>query len=65
MAAIDPTQPEGQHIQLTCKNHPELRWFTKNIDFIGARSIFYDFDDNGSTKECECPASDLIVAPTE
>lgn len=49
----------GAHIPLTCVNHPELRWSTKNISFIGARSIFFDgnpFD--GS--ECPCPARDLV-----
>jgi hypothetical protein len=55
---ITKKAPRGQHIALTCKNHPDLRWSTKNIDFIGARSIF----PNGTT-ECSCPASDLIIAP--
>ena len=31
----------GQHIALTCKNHPDLRWSTKNIEYIGARHIFF------------------------
>lgn len=31
----------GAHIALTCRNHPNLRWTTKNIGFIGARSIFF------------------------
>lgn len=55
---IDPNQPYGQHIALTCKNHPELRWSTKNIDFIGARSIFYF---SQTKAECDCSARDLIV----
>jgi hypothetical protein len=55
---IDPNQPYGQHIALTCKNHPDLRWSTKNIDFLGARSIFYFSEDK---PECACPFSDLIV----
>ena len=55
---IDPSQPYGQHIALTCKNHPELRWSTKNIDFIGARSIFYF---SMTVPECSCSARDLIV----
>jgi hypothetical protein len=38
---IDPEQPWGEHIMLTCKNHPNLRWHTKNISYIGARSIFF------------------------
>jgi hypothetical protein len=55
---IDPEQPYGQHIALTCKNHPELRWSTKNIDYIGARSIFY-FSEN--VAECSCSANLLMV----
>ena len=41
---IDPNQPYGQHISLTCKNHPSKRWHTKNIDFVGARTIFFSGD---------------------
>lgn len=55
---IDPEQPYGQHIALTCKNHPDLRWSTKNISYIGARSIFY-FSEN--TPECDCSSNLLIV----
>lgn len=54
----DPSQPYGQHIALTCRKHPNLRWSTKNIDYIGARSIFYFSDE---LPECDCPLSDLIV----
>lgn len=57
---IDPRQPYGQHIYLTCKNHPSLRWHTKNIGYIGARSLFYA---SHVMPECSCPASDLVVAP--
>lgn len=49
--------PYGQHIAVTCKRHPDLRWSTKNIAPIGARSIFYVTDDQ---PECSCPVSDLI-----
>lgn len=57
---IDRTQPYGQHIGLTCRNHPTLTWSTKNIDYIGARSIFF----NGfHAIECSCPMSDLILIP--
>jgi hypothetical protein len=49
---IDPKVPYGRHIPLTCENHPHLRWSTKNIDYIGARSIFYF----GSEPECKCSA---------
>ena len=31
----------GRHIPLRCKNHKNLRWATKNIDNIGARTIFF------------------------
>ena len=47
----------GQHIALTCKNHPDLRWSTKNIEYIGARHIFF----LGKGIECDCPARDLHV----
>lgn len=45
----------AQHIELRCKNHPELRWHTKNISPIGCRTVFYD----GPGVECRCPLSDL------
>lgn len=48
----------GKHISLTCKNHPNLKWSTKNIDDIGCRSIFYFSPELGP--ECSCPASDLV-----
>lgn len=57
---IDKTQPYGVHIALTCKNHPDLRWSTKNIGYIGSRSIFYR---TTRQPECSCPAADLILAP--
>jgi len=53
--------PYGQHIPLRCKNHPNLRWSTKNIAPIGARSIFYSSD----SPECSCPACDLEIVPAE
>lgn len=55
---IDPSRPYGAHITLTCKNHPTLLWSTKNIDFIGARSIFVAGPEYG---ECSCPLRDLVV----
>lgn len=55
---IVPWAPYGQHIGLTCKNHPELSWSTKNISYIGARSIFYDYKGHG---ECGCSGHDLEV----
>lgn len=36
---IDPNR-EGSAV-LTCVNHPNLRWHTKNIGYIGVRSIFF------------------------
>lgn len=41
---IIETIPYGQHITLTCRKHPDLRWSTKNISHIGARSLFFDGD---------------------
>ena len=57
---IDPTQEYGQHIALTCVNHQDLRWSTKNIGWIGARSIFYSGRFDGPA-ECNCSIRDLIV----
>jgi len=53
---ICPWHEYGEHIRLQCKNHPNLRWSTKNIDFIGARTIFYDSNET----ECKCNASSLF-----
>jgi hypothetical protein len=48
----------GRHITLTCKNHPKMRWSTKNIGSIGQRSIFYtSFMETGI--ECDCSIVDL------
>jgi hypothetical protein len=55
--------PHGQHIALTCENHPEKRWSTKNIAPIGCRSIFYNLHSvAGMGPECDCPLCHLIVA---
>ena len=59
---IVPWAPYGQHIGLTCKNHPELSWSTKNISYIGARSIFYDYR---GQSECGCSGHVLIVKVPE
>lgn len=57
----------GEHIPLTCKNHPELRWSTKNIGgrasdgriFFG-RSVFFPSSNwREGHEECDCPGSDL------
>lgn len=56
----------GSHIPLKCKNHPNKRWNTKNILFIGARSIFYSrLDQPEPGTECDCPISDLIPLTVE
>ena len=60
MSRITTKAPYGQHIALTCKNHPELRWSTKNIDYIGARHIFFDLDHTCKGFECSCSIKDLI-----
>jgi hypothetical protein len=63
---INPSAEYGEHINLTCVNHPGLRWSTKNIAPIGCRSIFWwpELDANHTPvhQECTCPASDLIPA---
>lgn len=41
---ITSAYPEGAHVPLMCINHTHLRWHTKNIDWIGARSIFFSGD---------------------
>ena len=47
----------GQHIQLSCKNHLQLRWSTKNIAPLGCRTIFFDLAIDGTEGECGCKAS--------
>ena len=56
---ITTTRPYGEHITLTCLHHTNLRWHTKNIDYIGARTIFFDWATTGGV-ECSCPTSDLV-----
>lgn len=52
----------GKHILLTCKNHPDLRWTTKNIAPIGSRNIFFEGSVTGkSENECTCSCGDLVV----
>ena len=52
--------PYGQHIELTCRNHLNLRWSTKNIDGIGSRTIFFDLGGKIKLPECACKMSELI-----
>lgn len=61
--SIDDSQEYGSMIALTCKNHPELTWRTKNIDYIGARTIFFHLSEN-LYQECDCHVRELIVKPT-
>jgi len=61
LGALTDKVPYGQHIPLACRNHPHLRWSTKNIAPIGARSIFYKSDE----RECDCSAFDLYVVEDE
>ena len=58
-----------EHVTLTCRHHPELRWHCKEIAFTdeggynGSRNIFfYGRADGTFTDECQCPARDLIRA---
>ena len=49
-------------LALACKDHPELRWGTKNIGFIGARSFFFNIFNGGHYSQIkegviECPCS--------
>lgn len=64
---IIKSRPYGQHISLACRNHPNMRWSTKNIGNIGSRSIFYvgqvgpdgTITQDHFTPECSCSAADL------
>src|SRR3954463_6053671 len=54
--------PSGVMYELTCANHTNLRWSTKNpyqrsLFFIGLADDPHDI----TAKECECPFSDLMV----
>lgn len=57
--------PYGQHVELTCKNHPHLRWSTKNIAPIGCRKIFFDLMGQHLGPECDCSLKNLVVVPIE
>lgn len=57
---LTESAPYGQHVGLTCVNHPHLRWSTKNIAPIGCRTIFYNGAADGTySHECNCRLSDL------
>lgn len=61
--------PYGAHIQLTCANHPELGWSTKNIGsqnadrIFLARTLFFDPDGTSAHPECRCHMKDLRLSP--
>lgn len=61
MNTIVPWADYGDKITLTCKNHPTLRWRTKNINHIGARTLYFD----GPGEECDCPLKELVAIPPE
>lgn len=52
----------GDMINITCKHHPHLNWVTKNIECIGARSIFYY---NLAVPECACSIRDMVPVMPE
>ena len=54
---INPAVKDKGFVQLKCKNHPHLKWHTKNIAPIGCRTIFTE-----QHEECDCSLSDLVVA---
>jgi len=58
---LTSNHPYGEHIDLTCRNHPNLKWSTKNIAPIGCRGIFFDLRRECKEPECDCKLSDLIV----
>ena len=66
MNRITTQFPYGEHVELYCINHPAKRWSTKNIECIGARSIFYNLNNAPNMgPECKCKCSDLrpVVYP--
>lgn len=48
-------------VRLTCVNHPQLTWITKNIAPIGCRSFFFDMNRVTFEPECTCPVTDLVL----
>lgn len=57
---ICKNHPYGEHIVLKCANHPEKKWTTKNIGYIGARSFFYVGPVIKMGNECNCPIEALV-----
>jgi len=67
MCRITTKAPYGRHIGLTCVNHPEQRWSTKNIGsqssegvVFRSRSLFYE---TYTIPECDCPSTMLRLSP--
>lgn len=61
----------GPLFELTCKNHPTLRWSTKHpvhrsLHYLGVKDFeFTDEDRKYAFSECECPYSALQVMEDE
>ncbi len=45
----------GIHIELSCVKHPEAKYSTKNISYIGARSIF-----SFGGPDCKCEGTSTL-----
>lgn len=56
-----------RHVRLMCKNHKGLRWNCKSIAYTpgkgynSQRRLFFDV----GYAECECPSSELTLAPED
>lgn len=49
-----------ERISLTCPKHPGLEWGTRNIDHIGARTVYFVLYLVGHDKtECSCDVHSL------
>jgi len=46
MGRITTKAAYTDHVKVVCKNHPNKMWHTKNIDFVGARSVFFEGEDS-------------------
>lgn len=60
------------HAYLTCKNHPDLRWLTKNpyqrtIHYLGLADGVVLTEENAkyAWQECDCTFHDLMVIVKE
>lgn len=62
MNRLTDKAPYGQHVKLTCVNHPTMEWSTKNISPLGCRTIFYNLRSKPEMgAECNCSILSLIV----